>query len=172
MNSRLDHNPVNPLPTTTNMAASAPLSLSIHNPSMAMMMGRGGGGVHRRRAATTSWRRRPPPAPSCARCGPTCSRVPPTRSPRRASPPSPPASRSRVGRRGRRGGRRARSRWCSWTSTTPATPGPWCAPPRRRAPQRYCSAGARWIRATGSAYGRRRARCSMCPSPVEVTWAR
>ncbi len=38
-NSRLDHKPVSPLPTTTNMAYSEPLSISIHSASTAMMMG-------------------------------------------------------------------------------------------------------------------------------------
>ncbi len=38
-NSRLDHRPVSPLPTTTNMAYSEPLSIIIHSASTAMMIG-------------------------------------------------------------------------------------------------------------------------------------
>ena len=53
-----------------------------------------------------------------------------------------------------------------------ATPARSSAPPRRRGPRRYCSAGARSIRATRSAYGHRPGRCSTCPSRLEVTWER
>ena len=97
---------------------------------------------------------------------PTCSPGPPTPSRRKGvaavAPRVEVAARRGAGRRPRR----ARWRWCSSTSPTPATPARCCGPPRPPAPPRYCSAGARWIRATRSACGHRRGRCSTCPSPA------
>ena len=69
--------------------------------------------------------------------------------------------------------RRARSRSCSSTSPTPGNAGTLV-----RAAEAAGRRGgtvlrrARWIRATRSAYGHRRGRCSTCPSRLEVTWAR
>ena len=131
------------------------------------------------------------------RCSPTGSR-PRRASSTRPPAPAPSCARSRAGRArpghrhrhaaGRRRGGRARSRspsrtrwrrprrarWpsCSSTSPTPATPARSCAPPRPPVPRRYSSAGARWIRATRSAFGHPRGRCSTCPSRREVTWER